>query len=340
VTATRKRILLIAGLAILALLVAVVAGAYWMVGPAVRCELPEQATAQVGWTARTLDSGGLERCYYLYAPPMYDSPSKYSGPRGQRLPVVFSFHGFVSNPESQALISGWHKLAAQEGFMVVYPQGQKFPQRWDSGATWGDSDVDDVRFFRDMVDDLSSIAAVDRSRVYVSGFSNGGGMTVRIGCEAAELVAAMGTVAGAVVSMEGCQPSRPVPAMAFHGTADPIVNYEGGAMRGWLLRWAAGVTDAPTYFVGAEDWVARWAEGNGCSPTPEIVPLSGDVSRARYAGCDESAEMILYTIDGGGHAWPGGWPIPGVGKTSKEIDATRELWEFFQGRRLEEQPQE
>jgi polyhydroxybutyrate depolymerase len=222
--------------------------------------------------------------------------------------------------------------------LVVYPQGQKLPQRWNSGATWGDSDVDDVQFFRDMLDDLSSIAAVDRTRVYVNGFSNGGGMTVAFGCEAADLMAAMGTVAAAVVSTEDCSPSRPVPVMAFHGTHDPVVPYEGGDMRGWLLRWGAGVTDAPVYFVGAEDWVAIWAEGNGCEATPEVIPPQGDASGVRYLGCDEDAEVAFYTIDGGGHTWPGGWPIPFVGMTSKDIDATDELWQFFQGYRLEGQP--
>ena len=58
----------------------------------------------------------------------------------------------------------------------------------------------------------------------------------------------------------------------------------------------------------------------------------------RYAGCEEDATVVLYTIDGGGHTWPGGWPIPGVGKTSKHIDATEELWRFLQGYRLEGQP--
>ena len=329
-TSKRKQIILIAVLAIVVLVVAIVAVTYWMIGPAVRCVLPEEATAEAGWAARTVVSGGRERCYYLYTPSGYDP--------AEPAPVVFSFHGFLSNPESQALISGWHKLAAQEGFLVVYPQGQRFPQRWDSGETWGDSDVDDVQFFRDMLEDLSAVAAVDRSRVYVNGFSNGGGMTVRIGCEAADLVAATGSVAGAVVSMEDCSPSRPVPMMAFHGTADPIVNYEGGLMRGWLLRWAAGVTDAPTYFVGVQDWVAVWAGDNGCDPTPESIPPQGEASGVRYVGCDDDATVILYTIDGGGHAWPSGWPIPAVGKTSRDIDATTELWQFFQPYRLEGQP--
>jgi polyhydroxybutyrate depolymerase len=326
----RRRKLLIAVLVILLLMVAVATGIFWMVGPAVRCELPKRASVEAGWTARSVVSGGHDRCYYLYAPTALDS--------AEPVPVVFSFHGFLSNPESQAMISGWHKLAAQEGFLVIYPQGQKFPQRWNAGSSWGNSDVNDVQFFRDMLDDLSSVTAVDRSRVYVNGFSNGGGMTVRIGCEAADLLAAMGTVAGAIVSMDECNPSRPVPAMAFHGTADPIVPYEGGQMRGWLLRLAARFTNAPTHFVGAEDWIATWAGGDGCNPTPVVIPPQGDVSGVRYVGCDDDAAVIFYRIDGGGHTWPGGWPIPGLGKTSQNIDATEALWEFFRDYRLKGEP--
>jgi poly(3-hydroxybutyrate) depolymerase len=161
-TSKYKRILLITALAILFLLVAVVIGTYWMVGPAVRCALPDEASAEAGWTIRILDSGGQERCYYLYAPPGYDP--------AQPLPVVFSFHGFLSNPESHALITGWHKLAAQEGFLVVYPQGTKFPQRWNSGPVWLDADIDDVQFLRDMITDVSAVAAVDPSRSMSTAF--------------------------------------------------------------------------------------------------------------------------------------------------------------------------
>jgi len=316
------RILLVIVAAILVVLCAAVALTYWLVGPSLKCERPSEGPARPGWSARAIASGGLERCYYLYAPPDYDP--------AQAAPVVFSFHGFLSNPTSHSLITNWHSLADEEGFLVVYPQGTGFPQRWDAGETWGASDVDDVQFFVDMVDDLSAIAAVDQSRIYVNGLSNGSGMTVHIACQAAGRVAAIGSVAGAIVSMEDCSPSRPVPAMAFHGTSDPIVKYEGGDLEEWLLRWAAGLTDAPSYFLGAEEWTAAWAESNGCDPAPETVHPQGDVWGTRYSGCAQDAAAVLCTIDGGGHTWPSGMPIPFMGKTTRNIDATRELGEFYQ----------
>jgi polyhydroxybutyrate depolymerase len=324
-----KRILLIGVLAILLLLAGVIAGVYWMVGPAVRCELPSEASPEAGWTVRTILSGGQERCYFLYSPPGRDP--------AQPVPAVVSFHGFLSNPESHALITGWHKLAAQEGFLVVYPQGTEFPQRWNAGPGWANT-ADDVQFFRDILVDLSAVVAVDPSRVYVNGFSNGGGMTQRIGCEAAGQVAAIGSVAGAVESMEGCSPSRPVPAMVFHGTDDPVVLYDGGEVQYQPLRWLAAALDASPNFVGA-NWVPAWAELNGCDPTPEPIAAQGDVEGVHYTGCQDGAEVIFYAVGGAGHTWPGGWPIPGgLGKTSKDIDATEELWRFFQGYRLDSQP--
>jgi polyhydroxybutyrate depolymerase len=330
-TSKHGRGLLMTVLAILLLLVAVGVGFYWGTGPSLRCEAPVWGAAQEGWSARTVVSGGRERCYHLYVPPGYD-PARPA-------PVVLSLHGFLSNPDSQAWISGWHELADREGFLVAYPQGTSWPQRWNAGVTWGTGAVDDVQFLLDLIDDLSAVAAVDRSRVYVNGFSNGGGMSVLVACKAADRVAAIGSVAGAVVNLLlDCTPSRSVPVLAFHGTADPIVPYEGGDMHGRPLREAAELTKAPIYFVGVEEWVAAWAAGNGCDPTPEAVPSRGDVRGARYTGCDQDAGVILYAIHGGGHTWPGGAPIPVVGKTSRDIDATEELWRFFQAYRLEVQP--
>jgi polyhydroxybutyrate depolymerase len=250
---------------------------------------------------------------------------------------VVSLHGFLSNPESQAWITGSHKLADQEGFLVAYPQGTSWPQRWNADTAWS-AGADDVQFFRDLLGDLASTAAVDRSRVYVNGLSNGGGMAVRIACQASDQVAAVGVVAAAVVDLQNCIPTHPVPLLAFHGTADPVVPYEGGDMRGRPLREGAAWTHAPTHFLGAEEWTARWAEGNGCAPEPESIPPQGDVRGVQYTHCNQGTNVILYTIEDGGHTWPGGPPIPIVGKTSEAIDATEEMWRFFQTYERDVQP--
>ena len=318
---------LLAVVVVLLLLCVIVAGGYWATGPSLQCTSPDQGPAQAGWSARTLLSGSRERCYHLYVPPGYD-PS-------QPTPVVFSLHGYVLNPDTQAAISRWHRLANKEGFLVVYPQGTSYPRRWNAGATWGAAEVDDVQFVRDLLDELSILANVDRSRVYVNGFSNGGGMSVRIGCDAADMVAAIGSVAGAVVDMSACTPSRPVPVMAFHGTSDWVVPYEGGLMDIAPLRLGADLTRAPKYFVGAEAWVDIWAGLVGCNPSETVFLPQGDVQGWAYTHCDQDVQVVFYRIEDGGHQWPGGGTIHGAGKNTMEIDATQEMWDFFQTYRLE-----
>jgi polyhydroxybutyrate depolymerase len=323
----RKAILIIAGVAVL-LLVVIAAGVYWAIGPAIRCQLPDDGLVEDGWSGRVITSGGRDRCYYLYLPKGHDPT--------ERLPLVVSFHGFMSNPESHALITRWHKLADQEGFVVVYPEGTQFPQRWQSGDTWGAEDVDDVQFFLDTLEDVQRVAAVDSSRVYVNGFSNGGGMTVKLGCEAADQIAAMGTVAAAVLSREDCQPSRPMPAIAFHGTEDPVVRYEGEDIELDALKRAAKATNVPSRFVGAPEWTRAWAALNLCDTEPVAMPQQGDVRGVSYTGCEQDADVILHTVEGGGHTWPGGMPIPVVGRTTRDISATEEMWRFYQRYQLED----
>jgi polyhydroxybutyrate depolymerase len=328
-TSKLSRIILIVVVGILLLLCAIVAGTYWAVGPALRCNRPAQGPAEPGWSFRTVISDGLERCYYLYAPPSYDP--------AQPAPLVLSFHGFLSNPNSHALITKWHQLADEEGFLVVYPQGTQFPQQWEAGPAWG-TGVDDVQFFLDMLTDVSAVASVDPTRIYVNGFSNGGGMTEFIGCEAADQVAAMGTVAAAVATTKDCDPARPVPAMVFHGTADPVVIYDGGKVKHRIMRLIAESVDGPTNFVAAKNWVDMWAQHSGCDPTLKVMDAPEGVRGWHTTGCDEDADVFFYAVEGGGHTWPGGLPIPGVGKTSNKISATEEMWRFFKRHSLDAQP--
>lgn len=273
---------------------------------------PALATVIPGGSTQTIESGGMTRTYKLYIPDSYDLT--------QAAPLVLSLHGFSSNAEQQEGYSGWDDIADSENFIVAYPQGTQSPARWNAGPnllTRGNR-ADDVAFIRDLIAQVTQNYCIDTARIYVNGISNGGGMTNRIACEMADQFAAAGMVAPAVSKIGDCEPSRPIPIIDFHGTEDPLVAYDGNRI-----------------FPAAQDWAAEWAARNGCDPTPENIPATGDVSGVHYVNCDDNADVILYTIDGGGHTWPGGPPLPLLGKTTRDIDATSTMWEFFKAHPLE-----
>lgn len=271
---------------------------------------PAKPAVEAGSTHLMLTSGGIEREYLVFVPASYNPT--------EPTPLVLSMHGYTSNVTQQQLYSGWNTVAQRENFIVVYPQGTGSPSRWyayQRGGTFvGAAAADDVQFMRDLLDQLQQDYCIDPARIYANGISNGGGMTHRVACELADRIAAAGTVAGAFVQDRNCEPARPMPIVEFHGTDDEIVPYDGAA-----------------YLLGVEQWAAAWAERNGCDPTPETLPTQGDVSGIAYTGCAEDAEVILYTVDGGGHTWPGASPLLGaaLGYTTQDIDATETMWDFF-----------
>ncbi len=212
---------------------------------------------------------------------------------------MISIHGFAEWPAHQQQISHWNELADEYGFLMVYPMGTSFPLHW---RTNGDTDLmQDVTFISDLIDKLESEYNVDPARIYANGLSNGGGMSFALSCKLSKRIAAIGGVAEAyLLPWESCTPSLPVPTIIFHGNADPIVPFAGGP---------SSAFDIP--FPPIDEWVQTLAEHNGCN---------------------QNAAVIYYTIDGGGHTWPGGDPLPEwiTGANSDDIDATRLMWEFFQ----------
>ncbi|MBN2549821.1 MAG: hypothetical protein JXB15_11725 [Anaerolineales bacterium] len=261
-----------------------------------------------------LISSGEKRAYLLYVPESYNPAVP--------TPLVISIHGFAEWPAHQMQISRWNRLADRDGFIVVYPSGTRFPLRWRThGALDGQANsMLDVTFISDLIDSLSADYNIDPTRIFANGLSNGGGMSFVLSCKLSERIAAFGGVSGAyLLPWEDCNPARPVPAILFHGTADPIVPYQGGP---------SGMFDIP--FPSIPEWVGVLAQRNGCVEAYQQQPASGDVSGIQYTGCD--ADVIFYTIVGGGHSWPGGEPLPQsiVGYTTMDIDATQMMWEFFQ----------
>ncbi len=176
-------------------------------------------------TNGTIQSSGIARKYLLYVPKSYD--------KTKPTPLVISIHGFIEWPAHQMQISHWNKLADEHGFIVVYPSGTGIPLRWDAfpRAGGGNDGLRDVTFISDLIDKLEGDYNIDPTRIYANGLSNGGGMSFLLACKLADRIAAIGGVAGAYSTpWSECSPSRPVPVIAFHGDADPIVPYEGGTV--------------------------------------------------------------------------------------------------------------
>jgi polyhydroxybutyrate depolymerase len=182
-------------------------------------------------------------------------------------------------------------------------------------------DVRDVRFIADLIDSLRASFNIDSTRIYADGLSNGGGMAFVQSCTLADRIAAVGLVGSAqLLPWESCTDPRPMPMMAFHGTADEFTPYKGG--RTFV---------APKVFPNIATWAAKWAHRNHCAPSPIDSVVAEDVTRRSYIGCAGGADVVLYTVKGGGHTWPGGGRLPEswLGRTSQSIHASRLLWQFY-----------
>ncbi|HID61731.1 MAG TPA: hypothetical protein EYP49_03145 [Anaerolineae bacterium] len=158
-------------------------------------------------------SNGQTRGYRLHVPKSYQA--------GQPLPLIINLHGLNSNAAQQEQVSGMSTKADQSNFIVVYPEGLGNPQTWHVGSrAEGDADL---QFIRDLIAYLQVRLSIDASRIYATGISNGAQMSNRLGCDMGDVVAAIAPVSGGYAPTEQCRPVRPVPVVAFHGTADKIL---------------------------------------------------------------------------------------------------------------------
>ncbi|HEX9856301.1 MAG TPA: PHB depolymerase family esterase [Acidimicrobiia bacterium] len=265
------------------------------------CASDRTAGVEPGTYTWTLEHDGTTRPYLVHVPD----------PGSEPMALVVDLHGLASSPESQDALTGMSALGAEEGFVVVQPAALGGIPVWDSSP--GDqATVDDVGFVRALVAAVAERVPVDERSVYVTGFSNGGGLAHRLACDAADLVAAIGTVAGAFFFSVPCSPSRSVSVIAFQGTEDATVPIDG---IGGLL---------PPVHQWAEDWAGR----DDC--TGEVVEaVAGDVTTLSWGECAGDASVVLHLVDGGGHGWPGTRDGERAPRSTSSIDATRSIWDFF-----------
>jgi polyhydroxybutyrate depolymerase len=269
-------------------------------------------TLAPGDTTRSLSYGGEERTYVLHIPSAYD-PSLAT-------PLVLIFHGFGLNAEEMIRITGFNAQADLSGFVAVYPNGTGRKPSWNGGDCCGEAaaaKVDDVGFVRALIEDLSKSVNVDHKRIYAAGFSNGAMMAYRLACELSDQVAAIAPV-GATQAVQTCQAGRPVSVLHFHGTNDQLNPYEGGYGPGGVVS-----------FAPVKDTIQFWVKQNGC-PVQAQAKEAGNIVNERYSPCAQDTAVELYTIVGGGHAWPGGESVSEeIGAPTTEILATPLIWEFF-----------
>lgn len=283
----------------------------------------------------TLQSGGAERWYIRHVPEAHDGDSP--------VPVVVDFHGYSEGADFHASYTKLGPFGDEKGFVTLTPHGAGEVPHWETAAG-----TPDMVFVEAMLDEVEATLCVDRSRVFATGLSNGAMMTSAVSCFLADRFAAAAPVAG-VAAIADCEPSKPVPVVAFHGTEDPFLGYEGGFGPGvdnlptpdGEGRLGDALDDPDVTAPGLEDVelsvpevLAAWGERNGCEGTePTEESVADDVTLLTF-DCPTAADTVLYRVDGGGHTWPGSDGLEGaesiVGTTTFSIDADEIMWDFFE----------
>ncbi len=257
--------------------------------------------------------GGLTRTYSFYVPAMYDGT--------QAVPLILNLHGYTSNGTEQSFYANFKNIADTAGFIVVHPEGTIQPgttttQFWNVG--FFGSNVDDVGFLTALIDTISAHYAIDPSRVYSTGMSNGGYMSLELACESSRF-AAVASVTGSMTNVmaNSCNPAAPIPVMTIHGTADGTVPYNGNSSS-----------------ISADSVINFWVNRDGCVPSPSItsVPdiVTTDGATAEhyvYATCQNGVTIEHFKILNGAHTWPGAPVI--IGTTCMDFSASKEIWRFF-----------
>jgi polyhydroxybutyrate depolymerase len=215
-------------------------------------------------------------------------PREYDGAHAD--PMVLLFHGFASSKEAIDADTSLDLLGLARGFIVVTPDGSGSPLTWNLFDPAG---IDDYGFVGDLVAHLARELCVDRGRIFATGHSAGSAFAGFLVCRKPYRFAALATVSATVPST--CPPNRKESVLAIHGTADPAVLYDGGQ--------GAGQTVA---IPPVRETIAAYATRASCDTTPASDRPAPGVARLRYRGCAPDTKVVLLTIVGGGHPWPGG----------------------------------
>lgn len=278
------------------------------------CSSP--ASVSVTQLRQNVTVDGVQRWYLLTTPTTH---------KGAPLPVVVDLHGLSEGATLEAITTQFSSKAIANDFIVVFPQGTGNPVGWDIDPSTRAHPNHDIDFMNAMLDRLEEQVCVDKSRIYATGLSDGALFTSLLACTMTNRFAAFAPVAG-VVMPAPCSPTHPVAILAFHGTADPTLPFNGGT---------PGTTPPPVDLHGSgyPANVQAWARKDHCNPNSTDTPVTTHVILRTYR-CPPGAAVAFYIILGGGHAWPGSEFSAINGPSTFEINATDLIWAFFHRHRL------
>lgn len=265
-----------------------------------RCPLENDLGA--GEHSITIEHNEMERRYLVYIPESYDDTKP--------TPLILNLHGFTSEAWQQVLFSKMNETADEKGFIVAYPDGYEYS--WNSGhyccGEAVEENIDDVGFLKAVIADIDDRLCVDRKRVYATGMSNGGFMSFRLACDAGDVFAAVAPVAGAL-AYDNCNPSRPMPIIAYNGVQDQTVSIESGRAS-----------------------IEQWLTLNNCTDETSILQF-GTSTCTTHTQCDDGVTISFCEMDPMGHCWPGGSEslcvLSGNAPFNEDIDANTHMYEFF-----------
>lgn len=257
---------------------------------------------------------GVQRSYFLHIPATYTGE--------EAVPLVLSYHGYTQEASFYMEGNDFRPVADTAGFIVVYPQGTLDiygKTHWYFPGIGEGSTTDDTGFTEDLIDSIARDFNIDLTRVFATGFSNGGRMSYHLACQLSNKFAAIAPVGGSMTPdmIGSCIALHPTPVLLVHGTMDRSVPYEGNDSR-----------------ESVEDVLLYWVTHNNCNPTavtftyPDIDPDDGStVEHISFLGGDKGVSVEHLKVIGGGHTWPGSnhdWNA-----TNYDINACVEIWKFF-----------
>jgi polyhydroxybutyrate depolymerase len=265
--------------------------------------------------------GPLTRNYLLHVPAR--RPITTGGVVGP-YSLVIVLHGSSGSGEDIRQTTQMDPLSETGRFLVAYPNGVQgagglYPSDWNAGLCCGAAgreNIDDVGFISAMIAEVGKKLALDKRRIYVVGFSDGGRMAHHLACKLSPTIAAIGVVSGSLKD-DRCAPSAAVPVIAIHGTSDSQVPYDDPALTAPSKPLTAVAATLPPS-------VQFWLAANGCGGGA-VSRTSRDVVRTSFASC-AGAEVIFYSIEGGSHAWPG---AGGSQPPMSELQASSVIYQFF-----------